>query len=107
MSKGNTAVMVTESLNNENQHTLKYFLQKIRKKTKTRCIFAKSETKRDMENSAEEGETAPAKPAEDEVAHEVVEKDQSAEEVEEEENENKSSIATNNEVASSSKGSIF
>ena len=60
-----------------------------------------------MENSAEEGETAPAKPAEDEVAHEVVEKDQSAEEVEEEENENKSSIATNNEVASSSKGSIF
>ena len=36
-----------------------------------------------MENSAEEGETAPAKPAEDEVPHEVVEKDQSAEEVEE------------------------
>ena len=60
-----------------------------------------------MENSAEEGETAPAKPAEDEVVHDVVEKDQSVEEVEEEENENKSSIATNNEVASSSKGSIF
>ena len=34
MPKGNTAVMVTESLNNENQHTLKYFLQKIRKKIK-------------------------------------------------------------------------
>ena len=60
-----------------------------------------------MENSAEDGETAPANPAEDEVSHEVVEKSQSAEEVEEEENENKSSIATNNEVASSSKGSIF
>jgi hypothetical protein len=60
-----------------------------------------------MENSAEEGETAPAKPAIGEVVHEGVEKDQSAEEVEEEENENKSSRATNNEVASSSKGSIF
>ena len=95
-----------ESLNNENQHTLKYFLQKIRKKLKPDA-FLQNLRQKNMENSAEEGETAPAKPAEDEVAHEVVEKDQSAEEVEEEENENRSSIATNNEVASSSKGSIF